>query len=83
MEQEGFSLPVIEADCSYRKPAMYDDELEVRTSGTLVSPVRLQFDYEVSRAADQTLLANGRTVHASLDAAGRPRRLPERVRSIL
>ena len=26
-------LPVIEADCRYRRPARYDDELEIRTDG--------------------------------------------------
>ncbi len=83
METEGFSLPVIEARCAYRAPAKYDDELEVRTTGMLVSPVRVQFTYEVRRSQDQTVLATGTTVHATLDRRGRPSRLPERVRSVL
>ena len=82
METEGFSLPVIEARCAYRAPARYDDELEVRTTAMLVSPVRVQFTYEVLRSQDQTVLATGTTVHATLDRRGRPLRLPERVRSI-
>jgi acyl-CoA thioester hydrolase len=82
METEGFSLPVIEARCAYHAPARYDDELEVRTTGMLVSPVRVQFTYEVMRAGDRTVLATGTTVHATLDRRGRPSRLPERVRSI-
>jgi acyl-CoA thioester hydrolase len=82
MENEGFSLPVIEARCAYHAPARYDDELEVRTTGMLVSPVRVQFTYEVMRAGDRTVLATGTTVHATLDRRGRPSRLPERVRSI-
>jgi acyl-CoA thioester hydrolase len=81
MESEGFSLPVIEAQCSYRAPARYDDELEVRTTAALVSPVRVQFAYEIVRTADQVLLATGSTVHASLDRRGRPSRLSERVRT--
>jgi acyl-CoA thioesterase FadM len=40
------------------------------------------FTYEVVRPADQTVLAAGRTVHASLDRDGRPCRLPERVRNL-
>ena len=43
MEADGFSLPVIEAHCEYRQSARYDDELEVRTTGALLSPVRVQF----------------------------------------
>ncbi len=82
MEAEGYTLPVVEVQCGYRQPARYDDEIEVRTSGSLVSPVRVEFLYEVVRSADQVLLATGRTVHASLDRDGRPRRLPERVRGL-
>jgi acyl-CoA thioester hydrolase len=83
MEQAGYSLPVIDAQCQYRRPARYDDELDVRTSGTLLSPVRLRFEYEIVRAADGVAIASGQTTHASLDTVGRPRRLPERVLSIL
>jgi acyl-CoA thioester hydrolase len=82
MELEGFALPVIEAHCVYKQPARYDEELEVRTNGTLVSLVRLRFDYEVARIADGALLASGHTVHASLDRAGRPCRVSERAREI-
>lgn len=82
MEVAGFLLPVIEASCQYRHPARYDDELEVRTQGMLMSPVRVQFEYEVVRSSDQVVSATGRTVHASLDRGGRPRRLPERVKQL-
>ncbi len=82
MELEGFSLPVIEAHCDYRQPARYDDELEVRTTGVLVSPVRLRFEYEIGRVGDAATLACGHTVHASLDRTGKPCRLPARAREI-
>ena len=83
MEHEGFSLPVIESHCEYKQPAVYDDEVDVRTIATIVSPVRVQFSYEVVRAADGAMLAVGHTIHASLGSEGRPRRLPERVRRLL
>lgn len=84
MEAEGFSLPVVEAHCEYRASARYDDDLEIRTTGTLLSPVRVRFDYQVVRVGDQAAaLAAGHTVHATLDASGRPRRLPDRVRTVL
>jgi acyl-CoA thioester hydrolase len=84
MEADGFSLPVVEAHCEYLASARYDDELEIRTTGTLLSPVRLRFDYDVvlSGGSDR-LLARGHTVHAALGAGGRPRRLPDRVRTLL
>jgi acyl-CoA thioester hydrolase len=82
MEVEGFSLPVIEAHCDYKQPARYDDDIEVRTTGALLSPVRVQFSYEVARRADAVTLATGHTVHASLDRAGKLCRLPGRVRGL-
>ena len=83
METDGYVLPVIEAHCTYRESAEYDDELEVRTTGAMLSPVRVQFTYEIVRSADEATLATGTTVHATLDRAGRPCRLPERVRAVL
>ena len=83
MEEEGYALPVIEAHCTYREPARYDDVLDVRTTGMLLSPVRVQFTYEIVRASDAAMLATGTTIHATLDRAGRPCRLPERVREWL
>jgi acyl-CoA thioester hydrolase len=82
MEQQGFSLPVIEAHCEYRQPARYDDVIEIRTTGALMSPIRLRFDYQVARAGDDIALATGHTIHATLGRDGRPCRLPQRARAL-
>jgi acyl-CoA thioesterase FadM len=54
----------------------------VRTEGRMLSPVRMEFQYKVFRRDDQVLTASGRTVHAALDPAGRPCRLPQRIREV-
>jgi acyl-CoA thioester hydrolase len=82
MEADGVSLPVIEARCEFKVPARYDDDLEIRTTGTLVSPVRVAFSYEIVRPSDRQTVATGQTVHASLDRNGRPCRLPDRVKGL-
>jgi acyl-CoA thioester hydrolase len=82
MEAAGVSLPVIEAHCEYARPARYDDEIEIRTEGEMVSPVRMRFNYTVRRQADQVVAAHGHTVHAAVDASGRPCRLPARVKEV-
>ena len=82
MENEGVALPVIEAQCAYHKPAKYDDELDVKAEGEMLSPVRMQFTYEVVRRGDTAPTASGRTVHAAVDLNGRPCRLPERIRTV-
>ena len=79
MEVDGVQLPVIEAHCEYRRPAKYDDDLEIRTRATLLTPVRIRFDYEIVRGDDETLVI-GHTVHAALDPSGRPCRVPAYVR---
>jgi acyl-CoA thioester hydrolase len=79
MEADGFTLPVIEAHCHYRRSAGYDDELDIRTRAVRLSAVRIRFNYLVVRVSDELVLAEGHTVHASLDHHGKPRRLPERV----
>ena len=82
MEAEGFALPVIEAHCEYAQSARYDDEIEMRTTGTLLSPVRVQFDYEVVRLGGRRHAGRPATPSTprSIAAAGRCR-LPDRVRS--
>jgi acyl-CoA thioester hydrolase len=79
MEESGVVLPVIEAHCHYRRPARYDEEMEIRTQGTLLSPIRVEFQYEVSVAGRPGLIASGRTLHAAVGRDGRPCRLPEQV----
>ena len=82
MEAEGFGLPVIEAHCRYRQAVRYDDEVDICTRATLLSPVRVRFDYEIV-LSDKVVAAEGHTIHATVDAAGKPCRLPPRVRAML
>jgi acyl-CoA thioester hydrolase len=82
MEADGIQLPVIEAHCEYRQGARYDDDVEIKTVAKKLSPVRIQFDYEVFRRADGALLAAGHTVHATIDRDGRPVRMPDRVKGL-
>ena len=78
LEGMGFFLVVGDLTMRYHRPARYDDELEIETTGELLSPVRLAFDYEILRG--DARIVTGRTEHASLNPRGRPVRLPERVR---
>jgi acyl-CoA thioester hydrolase len=80
MEHGGVTLPVIEAHCEYTRPARYDDELAVRAEGRLLSPIRMEFTYQVRVMPEGVVAAAGKTVHAALDQTGRPCKLPDRVR---
>ena len=83
MEAEGIGLPVIEAHCKYKTPARYDDELQVVTRGRLLSRARVEFWYEILRPADGAVNAVGTTMHAAINADGRPCRLPNYILDLL
>ena len=79
MEESGVVLPVIEAQCHYHRPARYDEEMEIRTEARILSPVRMEFRYQVMAKGMPGVLAAGRTVHAAVGRDGRPCRLPAQV----
>jgi len=83
MEAEGIFLPVVEVSCRYRAPVRYDDLLEVETSLSRVSGSRVAFDYRVRRAGESLSLAEGRTVHATVNREGQVIRLPGSYRNLL
>jgi len=76
-DAHGLLFPVIEVGATYRQPAAYDEELEVRTTCTTLSPVRVRFDYEIARPGSDQVLAAGFTVHACVGReTGRLARMP-------
>ncbi|UFJ43201.1 acyl-CoA thioesterase [Brevibacillus humidisoli] len=81
MEERGVLLPVTDASVSYKRPARYDDVVEVRTWVEQLTSVRLVFGYEVYRVEDQELLVHGQTSHVFTNASLKPvrldRQLPE------
>ena len=67
METEGFFLPVVQADLSYKQPAFFDDELRiVLHPSEEYQRARFTLSYEIFRAS--TLIAKGFTVHAFINA---------------
>ena len=82
LESVGTVLPVLEAHCEYEHPARYDDEVQITATAQMLSPVRVRFDYRMTRASDGRTLASGWTVHAAVDPQGRLKRLPHEVRSL-
>src|SRR5580658_4845472 len=50
MERDGILLAVVEASCRYLSPALYDDEVTVRSWVTAAHPRMLHFAYEMDEA---------------------------------
>ena len=62
-EAEGFMLPVVHAEVDYRRPAKYDDLLEVTAFVQAQKGVRLEIACEVRRKGEEQILVSGFTRH--------------------
>jgi acyl-CoA thioester hydrolase len=78
LEAQGAMLAVVSLEVKYKRPAKYDDVLELRTTVTNIGHVKIEHEYELLR--DGVLLATGRTTLACLDRNGRPQPVPEILR---
>jgi acyl-CoA thioester hydrolase len=83
MEEQGIALPVIEAHCEYRQPARYDDDVRIATTASMVTPIRIRFDYELTVGDSPAVSAAGHTIHAAIGRHARPCRLPQRLRELV
>ena len=63
-EAEGWMLPVVHAEVDYRRPAKYDDLLEITAWVRLMKGVRIEIACEVRRKGEEELLVSGYTRHA-------------------
>src|SRR5258706_5176534 len=78
MEDEAGALMVVaQPYCRYKSPAYFDDVLTVRTRVDEIRSRSLRFIYEVYRASDDILLAEGETLHLVTDKDKKVRILPE------
>jgi acyl-CoA thioester hydrolase len=71
-------IPVVDLRLRYKAPALYDDEIVIRTRLMNARTSLLHFAYEVVRAGDQELLATGETTHIIVDEKFERRTLPEK-----
>ena len=76
-------LPVVSTGARFLRPVAYDDSIEITTTLTSVTGVRLVFDYELHRAHEKATLTRAHTEHAAVDGTGRPRRFPEDILRLL
>lgn len=77
-EKDACFIAVVDARCRYKAPARYDDEIIVRTHLKNVRESLVHFGYELLRASDGLLLAEGETTHVVTDAHMKRRTIPEK-----
>jgi len=84
IERQGVMLPVREAQCRYRRPARYDDVLQVHIAIGDVGRASVSFVYAVYDAERKTLHAEGMTQHAcAAMPGGQPVRMPDWLKALL
>lgn len=75
---DGCFIAVAEVKCRYRAPVFYDEEVVVRTRLKSVRGPVVAFSYELVRAADDALLAEGETTHVVTDSNMKTASLPDK-----
>ena len=78
MEEEGSFITVTDVRVRYRRSVRYGDTVVVRARMTALKSRGCTFAYEIV-LPDGQLAAEGETQHLFLDAAGRPRTVPEAI----
>ncbi len=82
-EADGVMLPVVHAEVDYKRPAKYDDLLEITAWAEPPKGVRLEIACEVRRKGDPEILVKGFTRHCFVSTETfRPVPPPERFLSV-
>ena len=77
LEAAGVFLVVAKLEVRYRRPARYDDQLEILVTSQPTVGVKLEHHYEVRRGGER--LATAQTTLACVDDNGKLRPVPEAV----
>ena len=82
-EARGVMAPIVEANLKFKGRAEYDDLLEIETVCTREGRVCLRFESKLVLAESGKPVAEGVTIHALTDPAGKPLRIPDWVEALL
>ena len=75
---------IARAECDYRAPAHFGDELEIRLEVGEIGRSSFTLRYQITQAASAALVAVGSTVMVAYDyTAGKPVPLPDAARELL
>ena len=81
-QDDGILLTVAEVTCRYASPALYDDEVNVRTWIAEAHPRMVRFEYEITETHSGRRLVTGETKHVFCGRDRKPRKLPEKYHAV-
>ncbi len=76
LEQSGCKMVIAELNLKYRRPAFYDETLDLITECTRVTAAKIEHCYKLIRPESKNLIAEGMSILACIDDDGKPRRVP-------
>src|SRR5450755_1105131 len=65
--KNGFVIPVVDVNCSFKKPLRYGDSVIVETSFIPCDAAKIQFSYRLFNKKTMDLVASGNSVQVFLD----------------
>ncbi len=77
LEQAGVLFVVAKLCIKYRRPARYDEKLQLETHCSAVTAGKVEHSYRLTRSSDGLLFAEGSTVLAHVNSEGKIRRIPK------
>lgn len=83
LEKKGFYAPVVEIKVNYKKPARYDDIVELETSIEHIGNSSIKFNYKVFNKKTRELLAEAYTVNVFINKEMKAVRISDEVRGVL
>lgn len=83
MEKLGVKLPVAETKCLYKTPVSYDDEIIVETRLEKFPRASIRIDYKIFKAGDNSMVAEGYTIHPFINDKNKTVRIPGFFKDIL
>lgn len=82
-EMRGIMLPLVQAHLNFTGRAKYDDKLLITTTVQIEGKASLRFDCRICHEYSGRPVADGYTVHAITDTAGKPTRPPKWLMELL
>jgi len=77
LEKAGIFFVVARLNITYRRPALYDEKLELETTCSAVSAGKVEHIYCLRHCDSEIVAAEGSSVLACVNAEGKVRRIPE------
>src|SRR5437899_12694336 len=82
MQARGQHLPLVRSACRYKKPARFDDILDVSIRPS-IEGIRITLNYEIHNEETKELIASGSTQHVCVDNNMKVLELPNDLKNMV